>query len=173
MAEKLVTVEVFGDKHLINTMNSWAMRAGHAMPAYEAQHEYAMSVVDEQFETEGASGAHGPWDDWIEGSRSAKESSSLLDRTGALRRSLTDANDPNHRFIMTRTGWAMGTTLIYMQFHQTGTKNMKQRRVIDFTFQNRQVMVEILHQWITRAGLTPVGAGVGFRVRGTRGRFIS
>lgn len=167
----IVNVEVFGDKALMETMESWAMRAGNAGPAYESQHQYAMELERELFETEGASGEHGAWAPHTDGSRAA--ANPLMRATDDLFNSLTEAGDPNHRFIVTPYGWAMGTAVKHAEFHQTGTKNMPQRRIFDYTWAQRQGFVEILHMWITRAGLAPKGEAAGFRVRTTRtGRFI-
>lgn len=166
-----VNVEVFGDKKLMATMNDWAMRAGSAEPAYESMHEYAMELERELFETEGASGEHGSWAPHTEGSRAS--GNPLLRATDELFNSLTEADDPNHRFIVTANGWAMGTAVKHGEFHQTGTSRMPQRRIFDFTWPQRQGFVEIMHMWITRAGLAPKGEAAGFRVRSTRtGRFI-
>jgi phage gpG-like protein len=166
-----IRAEVFGDKHLMATMNSWAMRAGHAQPAYESMHQYTMEIERELFETAGASGEHGAWEGHVEGSRAAKND--LMQASGDLFNSLTEANDPNHRFVITPYGFAMGTALKYSEFHQTGTSRMPQRRLFDFTWPQRMGFVEIMHMWITRAGLAPAGQAAGFRVRSTRvGRFI-
>lgn len=171
--ENIVQVEVFGDKHLMSMMEAWAYRAGHALPAYEAMHQYAMELEKELFETQGASGEHGAWEGHKEGSRSQKEGHEVLRRTDALFNSLTNADDTNHRFIVTPSGWAMGTALDYAEFIQRGTRHMPRRRIFDFTWEQRQGFVEIEHNWITRAGLTPLNKATGFRVRATRmGRFI-
>lgn len=167
-----VQAEVFGDEHLIHTMNSWAMRAGNAMPAYEAMHRYAMDIERELFETEGASGEHGSWAPHKDERRSA-DSQKILQSSRALFESITEPDDPNHRFIVTPMGWAMGTSLNYSEFIQTGTKWMPARRLFDFTWPQRQGFVEIMHNWITRAGLQPVGQHAGFRVRSARmGRIV-
>lgn len=173
MARKagFVDAEVFGDKQLMATMNSWAFRASHAEPAYEAMHQYTMEIERELFETEGASGEHGAW----EGHKDPRRSGDgpILRQSEALFNSLTDANDPNHRFVITPYGFAMGTALPYAEFIQRGTKNMPARRIIDFTWPQRMGFVEIMHEWIARAGLKPTGQSAGFRVRATRtGRFI-
>lgn len=166
-----VDVEVFGDKHLMNTMNEWALRAGNAEPAYESMHQYAIELERELFATEGASGEHGAWEPHTEGSRAAVNP--LLRATDELYNSLTQADDPNHRFIVTPYGWAMGTAVKHSEFHQTGTSRMPQRRIFDYTWQQRMGFVEIMHMWITRAGLAPAGQAAGFRVRSARiGRFI-
>lgn len=172
MAKKTgIDVEVFGDKHLMNTMNSWAMRAGNAQPAYESMHQYAMEIEKELFETEGASGEHGAWEDHVQGSRAA--SNQMLRATDQLFNSLTEPDDPNHRFVISPFGFAMGTALKYSEHHQTGTTHMAQRRIFDFTWPQRMGFVEIMHMWITRQGLAPTGQASGFRVRSTRtGRFI-
>jgi phage gpG-like protein len=172
MAKGLVSAEVFGDKHLMATMNSWAMRAGHAEAAYEAMHHYAMDLERNLFDTEGASGEHGAWEGHKDARRSA-DSSKILQASGDLFRSLTNEDDPNHRFIITPSGFAMGTALSYAEFIQTGTKWMPKRRLFDFTWGDRQGFVEIMHNWITRAGLQTTGTHSGFRVRSSRlGRFI-
>jgi hypothetical protein len=173
-SEPFVQVELFGASHLIHTLESWALRAGAAEPAYEAMHQRAMEIEKDLFESEGATGEHGGWPGYTEGSRAAKTSTSLLRQTDALFNSLTEASDPNHRFIVTRSGWGMGTNLDYAEFIQTGTKNMPQRRLFDWTIEQRQSFVEIEREWITRAGLRPVRSGItGFGVRSTRtGRFI-
>lgn len=166
-------VEVFGDKHTMATMEAWAQRAGNAEPAYAAMHQYAIDIEKELFDTEGASGEHGAWEGHAENSRSVKEGHKLLRKTDALYESITDPDNPNHRFVVTPWGWAMGTALGYAEFHQTGTKNMPQRRLYDFTWPQRQGFLEIMHNWITRAGLTPKAGFIGSRVRTTRtGRII-
>jgi hypothetical protein len=172
-AERIVQAEVFGDTHLMRTMNSWAFRAGNALPAFEAMHQYTMEIERELFETQGSSGEHGAWEGYTEGSRSDKEGHPILRKTDALFDSLTDPDNTNHRFVVTPFGFAMGTALDYAERHQTGTKWMPQRRIFDFTWPQRMGFVEIMHEWITRAGLQATGQSAGFRVRATRtGRFI-
>lgn len=166
----LVQVEVFGDKKIMATMNAWAYRAGHAAPAYEAMHEYAMEIEKELFDTEGASGEHGAWEPHADERRSPNP---ILFLSGDLFNSLTDKNDENHRFVITPFGWAMGTALSYAEDIQSGTEHMPQRRLFDFTWAQRQGFVEIMAEWIARQGLVPTGSAGGFRVRATRtGRFI-
>jgi hypothetical protein len=173
VAQPFVQVEVFGLKHLVHTMESWALRAGNSEPAYEAMHEYAMEIERDMFESEGATGEHGAWTGYTAGSRAAKDGQGLLRSSDAMFNSLTDASDPNHRFIVTPSGWGMGSALDYTERHQTGTKWMPQRRIFDFTMEQRQGFVDIEAEWVFRAGLRPQRSIVGFRVRATRtGRFI-
>lgn len=166
-----VYAEVFGDKHLMATMLSWAARASNAAPAYAAMHEYVLEVEQELFESEGASGAHGAWNDRKE-TRKPDDGHPLLQASGRLMESLTDKGHPEHQFVMTHTGFVMGTSVPYAEAHQTGTEFMEPRRVIDLTMANRQTLVEILHLFITRAGLSPMGGGFFTRTRGGKGRFI-
>lgn len=168
--ESLVQVEVFGDKQIMKTMNDWAFRAGNAEPAYEAMHEYAMEIEKELFESGGASGEHGEWAPHADERRSPNE---VLRNSLDLMKSLTDKNDENHRFVVSPVGWAMGTALPYAEKVQTGTKHMPARRIFDFTWAQRDGFVEIMSEWITRAGLVPTNSSGGFRVRATRtGRFV-
>jgi phage gpG-like protein len=163
-------VEVFGDKHLIAVMDAWAMRSANAEPAYEAMHHYLLGVEQELFESEGESGAHGSWP---ERSGTHKYDHPIMQASRDLMNSLTQADDPNHHWVVTPVGFAMGTRLDYGEFHQTGTEFLPQRRILDLTLEQRQIMVEMLHLWITRAGLESVANGMFFtRVRGIGGRFI-
>jgi hypothetical protein len=164
-------VEVFGDKHAIGTMMAWASRASNSIPAFEAIHEYMIGVIKEQFDSEGASGEHGPWEPRIEGTRGPDHP--LLQASGDLMRAWTDANDPHHIFVPTPTGFAMGVDIDYSDVHQSGSEanNTPQRRIVDFTQGNREVILGMLSSWIVSAGLQPVG-GMGWRMRGARGRFI-
>lgn len=164
-----VRTEVFGDKHLIGTMTAWAARASNPIPAFEAMHEYVLDVEQELFDTEGASGANGPWDKRIDDRKDPGHP--LLQASGRLMRSLTQKGS-EHVWMVTPRGFAFGTNVDYAQALQTGTEFMEPRPVIDLTLANRQALVEILHLFITRAGLTPTGGGFFTRVRGGKGRFI-
>lgn len=169
-AKGTVWAEVIGDKHLIATMLGWGARAVAAEPAYEAMHEYLKNVERELFESEGASGAHGAWEPLKATDEPAHP---ILQATRNLMNSLVDESHPDHEFIMTPDGFAMGTRVPYAEEHQMGTQHVPQRRVVDLTVENRAALVMILDEYIFRAGLRPAGGGVfGFRVRGTTGRFI-
>lgn len=167
-----VIVEVFGDRHISRVMESWATRAAQAEPAFLAMKDYIFHVERELFETEGESGEHGPWADRKNNFRH-DDSHPLLQASGRLMESLTEPGGENH-FVMSPTGFAFGSSVPYAEPIQRGTEFMEARRVIDFTRENRLTLVEILHLWITRAGMEGIsGIGSFFtRARGSKGRFI-
>lgn len=163
-----VVTEVVGDKHLIHTMESWAIRAGRGEAAFTEIHHYLLNVEKELFDSEGASGDHGKWEDT---QQRGTEDHPILQASGDLMRSLTEADDPHHQFLITTTSMAMGTDLpVYPEVHQRGTEHTPQRRVIDLTVKNREIMLGIISAWIVSGGAKPVG-GLNFFRRGGSGRF--
>lgn len=169
----VVSVEVFGDRHIARVMESWAERAAQAEPAYFAMRDYIFHVERELFETEGESGEHGPWASRKNNFRHSDDNHPLLNASGRLMESLTSEGGENH-FIIGPTGFAFGSSVPYAEPIHSGTEFMEARRLIDLTRENRLALVEILHLWITRAGLEAVsGVGSFFtRTRGAKGRFI-
>jgi phage gpG-like protein len=144
------------------------MRAANEELAMEEVHRYMLEVEKELFDSEGSSGAHGAWEGKQE--RKGNEGTPILQLSGDLMRSLTEADDPHHMFFVTPTGMGMGTDLPYAEDHQRGTERMPQRRIVDFTPQNREVILGIISSWIVSGGARPIG-GVRFIRRAGSGRF--
>lgn len=169
-----VLVEVFGDRHTAHVMEEWAARAANAEPAFLAMRDYLFHVEKELFESEGATGAHGAWEDRKDNFRHNDDGHPILQASGRLMRSLTESGEENS-FVMTPTGFGFGSQVPYAQPLQTGTEFMDPRRVIDLTYENRQALVEMLDVWIRGAGLQGLSGDGSFfaRMRGSKGRFIS
>lgn len=103
-------------------------------PAHEKIHERFLKGRREAFLTQGSSQASGKW---APRKRSALLKNRrglggrILQDTGRLRKSLTQATHPDHIFTVDGQTVDMGTAVPYATFHQEGTRHMPARPPVD------------------------------------------
>jgi phage gpG-like protein len=102
-------------------------------PLWRAIEDDFYAAEQEQFRTEGtATGPH--WTALSPNYAKWKETRFpgrlILERTGDLRRSLTDRQDPNALCIEERKTLTLGSRIPYASFHQQGTSKMPARPVM-------------------------------------------
>jgi phage gpG-like protein len=70
--------------------------------------------------------------------------------TGVLRDSLTQITGPQRVYERSPDVLRFGTTVPYAHFHQSGTRFMAQRKLIDLSVKERDEMAGIIMRYITR-----------------------
>ena len=117
----------------------------------------------EAFETEGESSAAGEWAELSPLYELLKEQQfpgkTILRRSDALFRSLTQPNARGSIRRVTETELVIGTTIDYALYHQTGTSRMPARPIIALTQKQERQMATFL-----RKGLAEFVARAGFLV---------
>lgn len=169
-----ITLDVFGDVQLKRKILRVGDRAEDASPALRGLADYFRDLERDQFRSEGGTGSGG----WPElkpstirkrvgglrdrnvgrfRSRSsgrfmsrsqATASITILDDTGALKDSLTDAGDESHIERVSRDELEFGTLVPYARFHQTGTKHMAKRRPVELSETHRRESVRKLQKYL-------------------------
>lgn len=121
-----------------------------------------------QFASEGSQ-AGNPWaalsPDYARRKRLRWGNRKILQASGAMRKAMSNEGDPNALRIKTRDQFAYGTKGVgYASYHQTGTPNMPQRRVVDWP----ESLVRELAQDLRRHN-NRVARRVGLRYEDTPG----
>jgi phage gpG-like protein len=169
-----ISLDVFGDVQLKRKILRIGDRAEDAAPALRGLADYFRGIESEQFATQGQSGSGG-WPELkpstirkrLAGRRDASvgrfrsastgrfqsrsqatASLKILDDTGALKDSLTDAGDEQHIERVSRDELAFGTIVPYARFHQMGTSRMDQRRPVELTEPERKEAVRKLQRYL-------------------------
>lgn len=139
-----------------------AERARDVRPAYPEMVAIFQNIVAATFDTEGASGASGPWQPLAPRTVRERErlgyggSHPILKRTGTLERSLTGytgdtilVEQPNYLGI--------GTAVPYVVFHQSTDPRhrLPRRAVFDPTTDQKHALLLPLRQYLT--GFEPTG----------------
>ena len=126
---------------------------------------YAMEM--DQFKSEGEGGGEkwAPLSPEYAGYKEAHfPGKPILERTGDLKRSLTDGNDVNAVRIEERKTLTLGSRLPYALYHQTGTASMPERQEIQFVEVVKRTMMSHIHAYLVqiatqsgfRRGMTPI-----------------
>ena len=159
-----------GDLKVQSRLTQWASRAGNTIPAMKAIEVMLEEKERDLFESDGASGRHGGWDELKDSTKEQKEASGMhpeiLRATDYLFASLTDGDD---EFAIRDIGpgfLRFGTSLPYAAIQASGFtsragNHVPARRPIDWTQTDRAEVLAIISEWIT--GMK--AAGKRFRVR--------
>ncbi len=130
---------------------------------FEKASEVFYRFEKDVFETEGRSSKARQWSPltrqyarWKEKVAPGKP---ILELTGALRDSMTGPDDPNSFRDIQPQEMAIGTTLFYAEFHQTGTPRMVARQVIALTKEQEIELIDVV-----KDGLREMLKDVGFAV---------
>jgi phage gpG-like protein len=136
------------------------LRAGAALeldlsdmrPIFESIRTVLYTYIEGAFNTEGALTRSGKWAPLSESYRRRYPDRPILDRTGALKRSLTSANATGSRTVITKTSLTIGTTIPYGIYHQSTEPRTKlpRRAPIDLTTEQEQEIARLLNLYLGR-----------------------
>ncbi len=117
-----------------------------------------------QFATEGEHGSGG-WAKLNEvyEARKARQypDKPILQRTGRMFKSLTSPVSPGAVYTASRHSVTFGTTVPYAIYHQKGTKDMPERKPIEFTDGERQQIIKAMAAHVFKIQGTPVRGQFG------------
>lgn len=116
-------------------------------PVWDGVEREFHAIEREQFESEGSAGRSGKWAPLSRKYAEQKEKkypgAQILERTGALKRSLTSETE-HSTVTKEKQEFAIGTSLPYAKYHQRGGKHLPQREIISFSdTQRTRLMKEI------------------------------
>jgi phage gpG-like protein len=152
-------LDVYGDRQLDRELLLVGHRATNMRPAFARVGEHLRQAEQQLFRTSGASSGN-PWPPLQPSTVASKARSKnptvranaqkVLIATGDLRTSLTRSHGKGHVERATDDGLVFGSRVSYGRFHQHGTKNMRQRRVVDLSERDKRDAMRILqHFWRT------------------------
>jgi phage gpG-like protein len=142
-----VNFEVLGEKQVSQMLSRTTDKAADLGPYWLMVQGLLTETIREQFDTQG--GRTGGWEPLSERYASDKVrrfgSQPILVATGALRDSLLGGPG---RIVRQEGNESLlfGTQLGYGSFHQSGTVNMPQRRILDLTNDDRRTMMKMLQR---------------------------
>ena len=142
-----VNFEVLGERQVSQMLSRTTDKAADLGPYWLMVQGLLSQVIGEQFDSAG--GRTGGWAPLSERYVADKVrrfgSQPILVATGALRESLMGGSGQISRQEGNET-LRFGTSLGYGVFHQTGTRNMPQRRILDLTNDDRRTMMKMLQR---------------------------
>jgi hypothetical protein len=148
-----MVMELHGEVQLNRRFLRWSGYAGDATPVWESIYDFLREVEKGQFASEGVESGHA----WAQLAISTVEAKhrlglhpEILRATDALYKSLTGKDDSNQLKIIQPQMLAFGSMLDYAKFHQSGTTHMVQRRPIDLSQHNKDVIVKAVQMWLAR-----------------------
>lgn len=150
-----IEFSIYGEKQVDRELLRHAEVALDATPAFKAVAEKMQEDIKKNFESEGATMAGG-WAALKPSTIAFKQAKGIdkgiLQETGALMRSLTEEGEGMNLEI-DPSGLKMESEVPYGIFHQKGTKNMVQRRVVDFTTVQRREYSKIIQRFLVEGAV--------------------
>lgn len=143
------TFSVEGETQVDRTLARFADNIGDASGVWRKLADRFAALNRRQFATEGASGSGGwaplspKYAAWKSTHYPGKP---ILERTGALRESLTER--PFGVEVITPTGMVLGSGIDYGRYHQAGTSRMPQRRPVELPEGERRQWVNLIQRFI-------------------------
>lgn len=150
--------ESHGEKLIARKIDRLGYRALTAKPAFEGIADRIRGYEKRLFDSEGASGGR-PWEPLAASTVARKAGGGfatigadggvsigsldprILHATHRLRKSLTDANDPEHLEIATNDSLVFGSLVPYGKYHARGSGHLPKRRPIQFNeAQKRRIL---------------------------------
>jgi phage gpG-like protein len=136
--------ESFGEKLIARKIDRLGYRALTAKPAFEGIADRIRGYEKRLFDSEGASSGR-PWEPLAASTVAHKAKAGLdpriLHATHRLRKSLTDAHDPEHLEIATNDSLVFGSLVPYGKYHARGSGHLPKRRPIQFNeAQKRRIL---------------------------------
>lgn len=143
------SLDFYGDAQLDRTLLRFADNIGDARPIWDKLADQFALVEARQFASEGAYGSGG-WAPLAPSTVAYKArhypGKGILERTGALRRSLTER--PFGVEQLNPQSMAVGSNIAYGAFHQAGTPRMPRRRPVELPESERRTWVRMLQRFI-------------------------
>lgn len=129
-----------------NRLHELAVYASHMQDSMQAVKDFLFAIEIEQFDTQGI--FSGGWEENAVYTSDYKRENDydlrVLHMTHALRESLTDEGAENQSLDVTNDEVLLGSTVWYAEFHDSGTRNMPQRKPIDITPAQRRDIKAII-----------------------------
>lgn len=152
-----LTLEVYGEKIVARDILRVGEHAQDMRPAWDHIAGQLRDYERDLFDSEGASGPNGKWDELADSTKAFKAANNLDPRimhaTLRLRESLTDsASNGDQEYISTPTFMVFGTKVPYGERHQ-GPGVQDQRRFLAFTELQKRDIVRAAQLWIIRGDL--------------------
>jgi phage gpG-like protein len=163
-------LEVAGEVQMDRGIARFADGLSDYRPIWPIIEDDFYAQVKDQFKTEGEEGGD-KWaalsEEYAEYKEAHFPGKPILQRTGDLMASLTNANDPNAVRIEERKALTLGSRIPYAIYHQKGTKKMPARPEIQLTeaFKRttmhhvQQYLVQMASQLGFRRGMAPLDVG--------------
>lgn len=150
-----LNIEIFGESIVSRRLLRLGERAVDAAPAFEEVALMFYQSEKQQFDSEGA-WASGGWaplmqstiDEKLRSSWFGGTSELILQRTGAMMKSLTASDSPFSKKIIGPDFVEVQSTVPYGKFHQKGTSNMAMRKPVELNEATKTAMVKILQAWV-------------------------
>lgn len=144
------TFEASGDKLISRRLLRYADRAVAAKPAFDSIADTLRGYEKRLFDSQGASGG-ARWDDLADSTKRAKASRDLdprvLHATLALRKSLTEKDDPEHEEYTTDSYLLFGSRLSYAGYHQRG-RGVPTRKPLQYGENQKKYIMRKLQRYI-------------------------
>lgn len=158
-----IRFDFLGEKQISRKLGVLADQVKDLSGAWPKIHDYLSETTAKQFRAEGA-GPRGKWEALSDnptgkGYASRKAiafpGAPILVRTGAMKRSLLEADDPWHVFRRAALSMEFGTRMNrrgapYPRFHQSGTSKMPQRPVFDLAEGQKRHLTTLIARHIHR-----------------------
>lgn len=152
--------KVEGQGKLLDALDELELTFRDFRPLFREAAKLFYEFEKQAFETEGESSAAGDWEELSPLHELIKQQAfpgkTILRRTDALFRSLTQPNARGSIRRVTDTELLIGTGIDYALYHQTGTSRMPERPVIALTDEQQRQMATFLRrglaEFVTRAG---------------------
>lgn len=123
-------------------------------------------IEKEQFNSQGASGASGAWQELSAGYEKYKALTypgrPILQASGHLKESITDPTNRDHVFRMTETSLTIGTTDPVGRYHQRGSERLPQRKIFDLTDDDKRHLRDVARREFQRVALELKFEVIGF-----------
>lgn len=160
-----ITLQVDGDDALRQAFAKLEQSLRDLSKPLEKAGDVFYTFEKDAFDSEGASSAAGRWSPltrqyarWKEAVAPGKP---ILELSGAMRDAMTGPDSPDSYRRISPNEIAIGTTLEYPKFHQTGTARMVARQVIALTKEQETQLVNVV-----KDGMREILKDAGFEVEG-------
>lgn len=143
-------IETFGLKQLSRDLLRLRDNAQDMTPAYDDVHQYLLRIQNLQFSTQGQ--FSGRWQPLAPSTVRSKAAAGLdpriLHATLRLRKSMTQANHPDHVYQVNPNGFTFESAVPYAVYHQRGApeNNLPKRRVVEFSETVKRRVMKILQE---------------------------
>jgi phage gpG-like protein len=145
-----LTFTVAGEEQINRSIGRFLEGVSDFTPAFEEIAEDFLQVEAEQFASEGGYGLAGRWlglsPTYAQWKAKNFPGAKILERTGALRDSLTSTGGPNVREI-TPTTLSLGTKVPYAIYHQQG-RGVPKRKPIDLNEETKQRWMKFIQAYL-------------------------
>lgn len=153
-----IEIEIFGEKQVARDLIRLGEHVDNPLPLWQELMRNISTIERQQFDSQGQ--FSGGWAKLAESTIAAKAAAGLdpriLHATLLLEKSLTSPGlAPSAIREVTPEGFRFGTSVPYAKYHQTGTRRMPRRRVLEFTPGTRRDIVKRIQRFVITGQLYP------------------